>query len=175
MARFYKAADGKLYPVKDAKYNSVLTPTRTDNDCAEPGNAFACVIAKNAMRTIPGLVEAYVGSGSAVYLVYGATLDEPAHAVRFCISASAGKVRDAFDDDKTIKRQTVVLLAPRPSHTLAGRATYEAGKRRSVATGEKIKKPVSGSRPYKAQRRASPPLVHVADRTGKKQRELELA
>ena len=134
MTTYYTAKDGTKYPVEEAQYDSAVTIRRDHYKKGIIGDPFNCAIS-NGFKAQRNVIEAFVGSGQVAYVVYGATPDKPAHAVRFKIKAQPSRVRDGFDLDKKLNSQTVFLGAVNPAASLA--KTAADAKRRANGKGKK--------------------------------------
>jgi hypothetical protein len=117
---------------------------RSDRRKAAVGDPWGCVEALGIMHH-RGVIEAYIGSGRNAYVVFKGTEEEPATAWHFMISVKAGKIRDAFDQNKKLDRQELLLRAPSKTQTLSARS--EMNKKRNTAIKNGLHVPVKRGAP----------------------------
>jgi hypothetical protein len=136
----YQLEDGSKVPLFEAAYDMAFSVRRADRQGAIIGHPRLCVEAKGICK-MPHVVEAYVGSGKDAYVVFEPTPDRPyRHAVHFIIPASSRAVRDAFDTNKKIKSQILMLKVPAKGTTVEYRRNLNQRRRDEIKNGAAVKK-----------------------------------
>jgi hypothetical protein len=164
--RSYTARDGTVYPLKEAQWRLDFKVYRSDFRKSIKGDPWECVESKGIKRN-RNVHEAYIGSGRNAYIVFKATDDEPATAVHFVISEQAGRVRDAFDQDKKLQSQIIRLQPPSKTQTLHARAGMNKAYLAKIRNGTHVPKKRGAPTTRRMDRIGAPhrPRVSVS-RTG---------
>lgn len=139
MTRHYTTADGTQYPLSEARYDMMFKVYKSDRRKCIPCDPHQCLLAKGILRH-PDVLDVYVGAGCDAYVVFKATRDEPARAVHFGIRTKARKVIDAFDTDKKLQSETIVLCKPPHAWRLDVRRDSNARRRKEIKDGAPVTK-----------------------------------
>jgi hypothetical protein len=136
----YQLADGSKVPLFEAEYDMSFAVRRSDRLGAIIGDPRLCIEAKGICK-MPRVVEAYIGSGKDAYVVFEPTSDRPyRHALHFIIPASSRAVRDAFDTNRKLKSQILMLKVPAKGTTVEYRRNLNQRRRDEIKNGAPVKK-----------------------------------
>jgi hypothetical protein len=137
--RYYVAGDGTKYPLEEALTPFAITVFRSDCKKAVVGDPWNCLIAIGARRTA-NVIAAYIGASRDAYVIMKFGRTGKPTAFHFIINAKAARIRDAFDTNKNLKSQVIMLSPPTPGRTLDYRATLNKRRRGEVKAGAVVKK-----------------------------------
>jgi hypothetical protein len=136
--RVYNAPDGEQYPVEEARVSIHFVIYRTDLRRAVKGDPHFCILALGLKRC-RNVLDAYIGSGSDAYVIFGATAELPAIAIRYIIPEKTRKIINTFDTVMIVEKQTVELKAPSPGSTLEHRRMLNKKRRLEIKNGAPVK------------------------------------
>jgi hypothetical protein len=125
--------------MKEARHDMLFKAYRSDFRKAVIGDPWECIESKG-IKHHRGVLEAYIGSGRNAYVVFKPTEDEPATAVHFMISVKAGKIRDAFEQNKKLQTQELILRTPSKTQTLEARSVMNKKRNAAIKNGTHVPK-----------------------------------
>jgi hypothetical protein len=134
MTRIYTAPTGETFPLTEAKYDMGFKVYKSDKRRAIPGDPRSCLVALGIRRD-PKVRDVFIGSGKDGYVIFKGVGKEQDHAVHFCVNASARRVVDGFDKDRTARTQTITLSRPSAARTLDARRVLDDRRRLAIKNG----------------------------------------
>lgn len=137
----YTLKDGTIVPLFEGDYDMSFKVWKSDRAKSVIGHPRECIEAKGLCK-LPGVTEAFVGSGKVAYVVFEKSRTRDfKHALRFIIPMSSQKVRDTFDQRGAPKSQILVLRAPSNGQTMAHRRELNKARAKAVKEGRAQRKP----------------------------------